>query len=207
MSFMLFIRKVYGRFTGPFCYRRYKFYTASPANRGVLLEIDGFQFLELSESDLHDTPMCCEEGRMDRFLKRMQDGYKCYGHKDMGTGRLCSYFWVCDDAVVKHVPFVFGCTMRLPKDTAYISDCRVSEDYRGQKLYTSGLIEMMSLFTDKRFLITAEAKNDASHRGVLAAGYSCIGGAGFLKIGGIRRVVFSDLFSENIDIHNNLHIK
>lgn len=176
-----FLQKIYNKIRSQFGTKHFRVYAAHNCNPSSPLNTKEFVFERLNEQDLENTKMCHENGRLDKFLIRLSEGHLCYGHKLKKTGEICSYFWVSDGEYVNHAPFAYDFKLNIPKETIYVADCRVYEAFRGKKLYTSGLIEIIKLYQDKEFLITAEISNVFSHKGIISAGYKALGIIDFMK--------------------------
>ena len=194
------IKKIYGKIKGLVSSKHYKIYeTKQPAGIDTP-DLSGFSFGLFNAQDLKNTLMCHEKGRLEKFLKRLEEGHLCYGHKDIKTGDVCSYFWVSEGEKVDHAPFAFDFSIKIPECLIYTADCRVDEKCRGKKLYTSGLIEIMKLYEGKKFLITAETDNIISQKGIISAGYKYIGNVSFTKIRDHSFARYRDISEDSVAI-------
>lgn len=173
--------KIIRRLRGMVSHKQYQVYATSETPK-EFAKNPNYTLARLNSGDLEKMPLCRENERFPKFLKRLEEGHFCYGHKDNATGEICSYFWVSDARSVDCAVLAFDFDFCLPDGSVYIFDCRVAEEHRGKKLYTDGLREIMGLFRGRRFIMTAETNNIISQRGILKAGYGSIGRIYFVKI-------------------------
>lgn len=173
--------KIMRRLRGVVSHKQYQVYAASEPPEEIAKNSE-YSLVRLSREDLENMPMCAENERLPKFIRRLAEGHYCYGHKAGETEEICSYFWVSDARAVDCTVLAFDFDLCLPEGGVYIFDCRVAEEHRGRKLYTQGVREIMGMFRGSRFLMTAETGNVISQRGILSAGFRHIGRVDFVKV-------------------------
>lgn len=173
--------KIMCRLRGAVSHKQYQVYATSETPEEFVKNPD-YSLVKLNREDLENMPMCAENERLPKFIRRLAEGHDCYGHKARETKEICSYFWVSDARAVDCAVLAFDFDLCLPEDGVYIFDCRVAEEHRGKKLYTDGLLEIMVMYRGSQFLITAETENVISQKGILNAGYQYIGTVDFVKL-------------------------
>lgn len=114
-------------------------------------------------------PVFQERDRRRRYELRLQQGHRCYGHYE--NGLVVSYFWL---TLGGEAPFSRGLSIIVPPRWAYVWDCRTDASSRGRGLYKRGLLAARSLVADnvERICIYHETDNEASRRGIIAAGFA-----------------------------------
>ena len=124
--------------------------------------------IELTKDYFNKDPLFTEKNRKDRYIERLQDGHRCYAY--IQKGKIIAYFWV-SDSNANLTQFAFKIKLSIPKNTAYIWDCRTAPDFKRQGLYSMGLSEISRIYSDKYLSINCIKHNIASKRGIEKANF------------------------------------
>lgn len=168
--------------------RRGTFHRAPAGEAGPGQEPAGMRFRALGAEDLRKQPLVVDRGRSERFLQRAAEGHTAFGYLDPGDA-LVAYFWLSiPDRAPVTAPWAFpDLRFEVPVGHAYAWDCHTAEAWRGQGLYRAGLRRLRGLAAGRGAAgvsIVSERGNEASARGIAAAGFAPAFDYAVLRLGG-----------------------
>ena len=134
----------------------------------------GYFFSELSLPELESCALAQQRGRIARFIRRFDDGYRCAGFKD-SQGEVVAYVWIaCGDGKASSVPIWRDIRVMLADRDVLFWDCHTAEQHAGRGLYRLALrLAGARLAAHGKQCAWIESKSDnlASHRGIIGAGF------------------------------------
>ena len=99
----------------------------------------GYTFTELTPRDFRNCALASERGRLARFERRLADGYRSAGFRDV-EGRVVSYIWMArGDAGPPSVRIWRDVRVLLQGQDVFFWDCRTDPVHEGRGLYRTGL--------------------------------------------------------------------
>lgn len=126
---------------------------------------DTVNLIALARGDVNAEVSPIFAGKVDRFLRRIDDGHTILGHAE--GGRIIAYFWTSLGPT--EVPLLWNGKISVPEGATYIWDCKTDAEYRGQGLYTLGLNTIRK--RSSQCLLAVEDGNDAALKASNRAGF------------------------------------
>lgn len=127
--------------------KAYKFYECLVSDYSKYNNhFDDFRFDFITKPEILNDPIFKQNNRMERYLKYIDESYKCIGFKTEDN-KIASYIWYSDFNT--NIPFNKKIILKLPIRTAYIWDCRTSSKFKNKGLYKEGLKLLLSYLETK----------------------------------------------------------
>ncbi|HSK21604.1 MAG TPA: GNAT family N-acetyltransferase [Egicoccus sp.] len=129
----------------------------------------GYRLDEIASNGFDDDPLLARRGQ--RFRERLGGPHRLFRYTDE-HGTTAAYAWLTEGPAT--APLGSHVRLRVPEGIAYVWDCRTADDHRGRGLYTAlvaGLAAGAAEHGSGTAMICCDPDNEASRRGILAAGF------------------------------------